>query len=122
MTLELFPETKKQKDDTFQRVVAVWCEEYPILGKCFSDVDGRNIKSIIKKTKAHIEGSGKVITPEFVANSFRYVVAYVKREKHFCDGKPLTTWNSQYLSIIHEIVNGKQTSKKPTTRDIIKNL
>lgn len=110
----------KQVDECYQEFVDIWTKEYPILG--FDAISGAKLKSIIKKTRAHVKGKGKVDDKETVCNMFRYIIMYVKREHHFCDGKPLTTWDNQYLSIIHEISNGRTTPTKKSTRDIINDL
>ncbi len=112
--------SKKKTEPCYAEVVAVWCESYPLLG--FNAASGKCINDIISKTRTVMTGRGKEATCEAIVNSFKYVIAYVKRERHFCDGKPLTTWNSQYLSIVHEIANGKRTTKTPTTRERINSL
>ncbi len=59
-----------------------------------------------------------------VTAAFAYVIAYVKRVNHFCHLKPITTFESQYLSIIAEIGSGKGITKnyKPTAREIIESF
>jgi hypothetical protein len=114
---------KKKKTDTepcFQAMVDAWAEAYPFL--MFRPIDGKCINEIISMTREVMTGRGKEATCEALVNSFKYVIAYVKREHHFCDGKPLTTWNSQYLSIVHEIANGKSKQKPLTTREKINQL
>ncbi len=114
---------KKEKapvDPSYPDFVEVWTEEYPILG--FDAMSGKMIKSIIAKTQNLVIGRGGIPDRDSMANMFKYIIAYVKRENHFCNGKPLTTWNNQYLSIIHEIYNGKSTGKKQSARDYIDSL
>lgn len=115
---------KKEKaaDECYAAFVAAWAEGYPILVRGFRAVDGKAIKDLINKTRTHVIGSSKTPEKELMVNTFKYVIAYVKREHHFCDGKPLTTWNSQYLSIIHEISNGKQTGQKQSVYGWAANL
>lgn len=112
-------EKPKTTEPCYQDMVAVWCDAYPMLG--FNAASGRCINQIIIKTRKVLIARGKEETCESLVNAFKYVIAYVKRVNHFCDGKPLTTWNNQYLSIIHEISNGK-SSKNLTTRERINNL
>jgi len=104
---------KKSKgaDECYPEFVRLWTEAYPILQ--FDAVSGKKIKSLIRKTKAHVIGKGKEPEKDMVCNMFAYVIAYAKREHHFCDGQPITTWDSHYLSIINEISNGK---KQPVSK------
>lgn len=103
---------KKEKvvDECYQDFVKAWTEAYPILG--FDAISGTKIKSLIQKTRSHVRGSGREDSREMVLNSFLYVLAYVQRVNHFCHGKPITTWDNQYLSIIMEISNGKSAGQK----------
>lgn len=110
----------EEPNPCYKEMVAAWCEAYPLLG--FNAASGKCIKEIITKTSQVMTGRGKEATCDALVSSFKYVIAYVKREHHFCDGKPLTTWNSQYLSIVHEIANGKSKQKPLTTREKINQL
>lgn len=107
-------------DPNFQPIKDAWLEAYPYFIKKFNAAYAVAINDIIRDTKTVMEARGKEITYDGVLNSFKYVIAYVKRQKHFCDGKPLTTWNQQYLSIVHEIANGK--AKPLSTREKINQM
>lgn len=99
---------KQEKDLNYPDFVEAWCEAYPALG--FDKVSGSKIKDMIRDTRRHITLAGKEITRESVIATFRYVLAYVKRENHFAHGKPITTFAQQYNSIVLEIQRGR---KKP---------
>lgn len=114
-------DTDNKPEPCFKAMVNAWHEAYPLLGFKGSR-DGKCINEIIAQTRQVMTGRGKEATCDAMVNSFKYVIAYVKREHHFCDGKPLTTWNQQYLSIVHEIANGKTKQKPLTTRERINNL
>ncbi len=121
------PEIKKKKENKKKKVtsdefyplyVKAWIEAYPELG--FDGVSGRKIKSLITRTNTYLTNSGKEVTPQSSVNAFLYVLAYIKRDNHFCHGKPISTLDSQYLSIIFELKNGKPTGqKKQSARDYI---
>jgi len=102
---------KREPEPCFKKFVEIWCEAYPLIGFEDGAMSGGCINSIIRKTRKVMEGRGKEATPEAMENSFRYVINYVKTNQHFVDEKPLTTWNSQYLSVITEIFSGKQIAK-----------
>lgn len=109
---------KKEVDPAYTEFVRVWCQEYPTLG--FDAVSGRKIKELIKKTKWRMKLNGKdTESVEKVTAAFAYVLAYVKRSNHFCHLKPITTFESQYLSVIAEIESGKRTTKKQSPRDYV---
>lgn len=115
-------ESKKNKegarDEFYPLFVQEWTEAYPDLG--FDGISGKKIKSLITKTKRYLQNSGKEVTPDACLFMFQYIIAYVKRVNHFCHGKPITTFDSQYLSIIFELKNGKSTGqKKQSARDYI---
>ena len=118
---EMFPvKVKGEVDPCFHLMKQVWFDAYPIMEKKFSGAHAKCINDIINDTKTVMTNRGKEITCDGIINSFKYVIAYVKRERHFCDGKPLTTWNQQYLSIVHEIANGK--AKPLSTREKINQM
>lgn len=121
---EVPKKSKKNKevapDEFYPAFVQEWTQAYPELG--FDGISGKKIKSLISKTKRYLENSGKVVTPDGCLSMFQYVLAYIKRANHFCHGKPITTFDSQYLSIIFEIKNGKTTSQPPSTREILRNI
>jgi len=121
---EVFKEKKIKKggatDEFYPAFAQKWIEAYPELG--FDGISGKKIKSLISKTNAYLTNSGKEVTVQNSVNAFLYVLAYVKRVSHFCHGKPITTFESQYLSIIFELKNGKTTSKPGNTRDILRNI
>lgn len=102
-------------DECYQAYIDLWLKEYPSLG--FNGVSGRMIKLIIAQGRKWIRAGGKEDTRERVLGLFGYVIAYVKKENHFCNNKPLTTWNGQYLSIIAEISSGKQGGKQLNKSD-----
>lgn len=112
---------KKDKavvDECYPEFVRVWTTAYPDLG--FNAVSGRKIKELIKLTKWRLNVGGKEATIQATVAAFEYVIAYVKRVGHFANGKPITTFTQQYLSIVLEIKNGKQpTTKKQSARDYI---
>lgn len=110
--MQLFEKKKKQPEESYPDFVEAWCEAYPIIGMGDGKISGAMINRIIAKTRTTMESNGKAATREGLTNAFKYVIDYVKRTKHFCDEKPLTTWNSQYLSIITEISSGKQIAKQ----------
>ncbi len=119
---EVLKESKKNKkgepDEFYPAFVQEWVLAYPELG--FDGISGKKIKSLITKTNAYLTNSGKEVTVHNSVNAFLYVLAYIKRVSHFCHGKPITTFESQYLSIIFEIKNGKSTGpKKQSARDYI---
>ncbi len=119
---EVLKESKKNKkgepDEFYPAFVQEWTQAYPELG--FDGISGKKIKSLITKTNAYLTNSGKEVTLHNSVNMFLYILAYVKRVSHFCHGKPMTTFESQYLSIIFEIKNGKSTGqKKQSARDYI---
>jgi len=116
--MQLFEKKKKEADPCFTQFVEIWHDAYPILGFDGS-LDGSHINKILLRSRTLLKSRGKDDTCEALINSFKYVIDYVKREKHFCDGQPITTWSRFYLSIIHEIANGKITRKNPTTRERI---
>lgn len=102
-------------DECYQDYVDMWVKQYPDLG--FNAVSGRMIKTLILEGRKWIKANGKEDTKERVNGLFAYVIAYVVRNGHFCHGKPLTTWRSQYLSIITEIRNGRAQQRKLTKAD-----
>lgn len=114
---------KKQKkesvrpDEFYPLFVKAWCDRYPELG--FNAVSGVKIKSLVNHTKNYLSNGDKPQTPERALAMFEYVLEYIKRVNHFCHGKPITTLDSQYLSIIFELKNGKSTqpSKKQSARE-----
>lgn len=111
-------------DECYQAYVDMWVKEYPMLS--FNGVSGRMIKLIIAQGRKWIKAGGKEDTRERVIGLFGYVIAYVKQANHFCNNKPLTTWNGQYLSIIAEISSGKQANRKLSradeTREFLENI
>lgn len=111
---------KKPVDECYPEFVRLWVEAYPDLG--FDAVSGKKIKSLIQKTKWRLKLGEKEPTLQATVAAFQYVMAYVKRVNHFCHGKPITTFESQYLSIIHEIKHGRQPRKNPSAFDIINSL
>lgn len=113
---------KKEKvaDPCYTSFVREWTEAYP--QQMFDAVSGRKINEIIKKTKWRMKLTGKdTESVEKVTAAFAYVLAYVKRSNHFCHLKPISTFETQYLSIIAEIESGKgtTTTKKQSPRDFI---
>ncbi len=107
------PEEKKAGDESkeiYKGFVAAWTEQYKDLG--FDAVAGRKIKSMIENTRKDIVGREKVPTVESMLGMFKYVLDYVKRTGHFVHGKPITTFDQQYLSVIFEIRNGKTQPQK----------
>lgn len=111
-------------DECYQAYVDLWIKEYPALG--FSGASGKMIKLIIAQGRKWIKAGGKDDTRERVIGLFGYVIAYVKQANHFCNNKPLTTWNGQYLSIIAEISSGKrggkQLNKADETREFLNSI
>lgn len=115
------PQKKKKEtapaDEFYPLFVKAWCDRYPELG--FNAISGVKIKSIVNHTKTYLKNGDKPQTPEQGLAMFEYVLEYVKRVNHFCHGKPITTFDSQYLSIIFELKNGKSTGapKKQSARE-----
>ena len=108
---------KKESEPCFKAFVEIWCKAYPLIGFQDGPTSGRCINEIIGKIRKVMEARGKEPTCEALENSFQYVIDYVKRVNHFVDEKPLTTWNSQYLSIVTEIFSGKQYAKTMTAKN-----
>jgi len=98
-----------ETDECYVDFVDAWCKQYPDLG--FNAVAGTKIKSMIKHTKDRLKASGKEPTKEAAVAMFQYILAYVKREGHWVHGKPITTFDQHYNSVVREIKEGKQ--KKP---------
>jgi len=108
---EAFPEYKVFVD--------LWHRYYPHM--LDMPRDGKNIKEIIKKTRAIIEASkdGSIkATPEKCAHFFEIFLQ--KLPTTWFGGKNLSMVNSHYTSIIFEMKNGK--SSKPSARDSINAL
>lgn len=108
--------------EEYHDFVRIWTEAYPDLG--FSGLDGKKIKSLIGQTKAYLLAGGREPTKEATIAMFAYVVAYLKREGGWYNGKDLSIIDSKYRTIIFEIKNGKQTStpRKRSVREIINSL
>lgn len=113
---------KKAVDESYKDFVQVWTQEFPILG--FNDVSGEKIKSIINDTRQYAHSKGKMGTREELVGMFQYVIAYVKRERHWACGKDISTFASKYRSIIYEINHGRpqQTTKRVDAFDYVNNL
>jgi hypothetical protein len=115
--IQLTPEkpSKKKKeakpaDECYADFVKMWCEAYPDLG--FDGVAGKKVKALIKRTRERLTDAGKVADRESVNAAFAYVLAYVKRTDHFVHGKPITTFDQQYNSVVREIKEGKPAKKQ----------
>ncbi len=96
---------EKQVDESFDDLKNAWIDAYPDLG--FSGVSGKMINLMIKHTRSYLINAGKPYDRERILGLFQYVLSYVARERHFAHGKPITTFQGQYLSIIREIKDGK---------------
>lgn len=112
----------KPVDECYTGFVKQWCEAYPELQ--FDGISGKVINRMVVKTRNHILGKNEVPTKESVESMFSYILAYVKRVSHWVHGKPITTFDTQFTSVIFEITNGKQQKQTPASsaRDYINNL
>lgn len=99
---------KKQPDENFTSFKEIWFREYPLLAAGFNGASAKHLSDIIRSTRSILTLQNYVPSKENVDSIFEKVILYVKEKHHFCDGKPLTTWGSQYTSIVNEIINGKQ--------------
>ena len=106
------------KDEYFGLLKAVWLKHYPVLG-FNGGADGKAIKSITGKLKHHAEAKGYPLDPATISGAFDYVLEYirVRNPGHWCNGKPLTTVNSQLTSILHELAVGTTKPVNPNSRN-----
>lgn len=109
-------DSKKYASEIYKSFVEKWTQQYRELG--FDAVSGKKIKMMIEKTRKDIVDRNEAPTRQRMVGMFEYVLAYVKREGHFVHGKPITTFDQQYLSVIFEIRNGKPQQKKKSSTSV----
>lgn len=121
---------KRRKVDPalYSAFVKSWMEAFPSLG--FNKTSGAKIKEMIATCIAivnerdKLQGNPHNLTMnERILGIFDYIIAYVKRTNHWCNGKSITTFESKLREIYTEIINGKRvTNSKVSARDAINAL
>jgi hypothetical protein len=119
---------EKVRDVCYPDFVKAWTEAFPTLG--FDAVSGSKIKSMIAHSRAIVKertdagvGNSELSEEQKTLGIFQYILDYVKRTNHWCQGKSITTFESKYREIYTEIIHGKPTpNKKQSARDYIDSL
>jgi hypothetical protein len=119
---------EKSRDVCYPDFVKAWTEAFPTLG--FDAVSGSKIKSMIAHSRAIVKertdagvGNSELSEEQKTLGIFQYILDYVKRTNHWCQGKSITTFESKYREIYTEVIHGKPIArKKESARDYINSL